>query len=278
MIQELLRASIINLDKPRNINSHQITAEIGRMLKVSIGHAGTLDPAVSGVLPILIGKATRLSQYFLEDKEYEGIMYMHQEIELKKIKEIIKKKFTGKIKQVPPSRAAVKRQEREREIYSFKIGKTKEKKSFHFHIHCQAGTYIRTLIHDLGQELKVGAHMQELRRTRDCILNEKTSITYDKLRTAIEEWKNGNDKKLLKYLLPIEIITKNRPKLIIKNEFLEKAYNGSPIFKHFIKHSKLKLKEGQRIAILSEDKKLVEIAIAVKEKEIIAKPETVLIL
>jgi H/ACA ribonucleoprotein complex subunit 4 len=278
-IQELLKASIINLDKPRNQNSHHIAAAIGRMLKVKIGHAGTLDPAVTGVLPIFIGKATRLSQYFLEDKEYEGIMHVHRETGIKKVKEAIRKKFTGKIRQIPPSRSAVKRQEREKEIYSFNIMRIKGgRKAFSFHVHCQSGTYIRKLIHDLGQELEAGAHMQQLRRMRDGILNEKTSVSFEDLKAAVEEWKSGNEKQLAKYLLPIEIITKKMPKLTIRDEFAEKARNGCPIFNYFLKPFKSKLKEGQRVAILSEEKRLVEIAVAKKDKDIIAVPETVIIL
>ena len=284
-IQELLKASIINLDKPRYTDSHNITSKIGKMLNVKIGHAGTLDPAVTGVLPVFIGKSTRLSQYFLEDKEYEGIMHIHQEIPIKKVREMIKKKFLGKIKQIPPSRSAVKKQEREREIYSFKIKKVKgREKAIYFHVHCQSGTYIRKLVHDLGEELGTGAHMQELRRTRDGILNEKTAVSFEKLEKAIEEYKKGNDKKLKKYLLPIEIIAKNMPKLIIKEQFIIKLQNGSPIFKKFIKSGKLnaKTKAGQRIAILSEEKKLLEIARASsseeREKDILAMPETVIII
>jgi len=283
-IQELLKASIINLDKPRNIDSHIVTVKIKRLLNIErIGHAGTLDPSVTGVLPIFIGKATRLSQYFLEDKEYEGIINTHEDTDLKTIKAMIKKKFMGKIKQIPPSRSAVKIAEREREIYKFEVKKSKTekqyaKKNYEFKVWCQAGTYIRKLIHDLGQELGIGAHMQELRRTRDGILSEKTSVTYDQFLGAIYNWKNGDEKKLAKMLLPIEIIAENMPKLIVKNEFKSRLQNGSPVFKEFIKNTKKKsktVKENQRIAIMSEQGKLVEIAILKPQDNIIAVPETV---
>ena len=284
-VQELLKASIINLDKPRNIDSHIITVKIKRLLGIErIGHAGTLDPSVTGVLPIFIGKATRLSQYFLEDKEYEGVMNTHEDADLKTIKAMIKKKFLGKIKQIPPSRSAVKKAEREREIYKFEMKKSKgiekqyAKKDFTFHVHCQAGTYIRKLIHDLGQELGIGAHMQELRRTRDGILTEKTSITYDQLREAISEYESGSDKKLKSYLLPLEIITKSMPKLVVKNEFLTKIQNGSPIFINFIKKKSKTAREGQRIAVMSENNHLIEIAITRHQDKIVAVPETVFVL
>lgn len=288
-VQDLLKASIINLDKPGDIDSHIITVKIKRLLNIErIGHAGTLDPNVTGVLPIFIGKATRLSQYFLEDKEYEGEMHMHMPMPLKIIKQMIKLKFLGKIKQIPPARSAVKIAEREREIYKFEVKngkKPKDKefknKNFEFKVHCQAGTYIRKLIHDLGQELKVGAHMQELRRTRDGILTDKTAITYDQLREAIIEYQNGNEKILAKYLLPIETITKNMPKLVVKNEFLTKIQNGCPIFINFIKNTKKKskpVKQDQRIAIMSEDNRLIEIAISKPHDNILAVPETVFVL
>lgn len=279
-ISELLKGCIINLDKPKGIDSHQIAVEIKRLLEnfgeeIKIGHGGTLDPPVTGVLPILIGKARKLSIYLLEDKEYEGIMYLHEEVDIKKLKETIKGKFTGKIKQTPPSRAAVKREEREREIYRFTIKEVENNPQiFQFKVHCQSGTYIRTLIDDLGQELGTGAHMQSLRRTRDCMLDEKDSVTFEKLSEAIEKSRKGDSKSLEKYLLPMETIAKNMQKIEIKEEFVSQIRSGSPIFKNFIK-KKLKLEEGQKIAVF-EGKKLMEISKAHSEGDIIAMPETVL--
>jgi len=203
-------------------------------------------------------------------------MFLQAEVENKKLKQTIKDKFTGKIKQTPPSRSAVKKEEREREVYSFTITEVENNPQiFQFKVHCQSGTYIRTLIDDLGQELGIGAHMQSLRRTRDCMLNEKDSVTFEKVSEAIERFRKGNEKPLQKILLPMETIVKDMPKIEINEEFASQIHNGSPIFKKFIKKKAGKMVEGQKVAIFS-DKQLIEIAKAHKEGDIIAMPETVL--
>jgi H/ACA ribonucleoprotein complex subunit 4 len=272
--KELLRCSFINLDKPVGPTSHQISCWIKKILDVEIvGHAGTLDPAVGGVLPILIGKATRLSRYFLQDKEYVGIARLHKNIGLKDLENVIKKEFTGKIKQLPPKKSAVARKIREKQIYFFRILEKKDKNAL-FHVKCEAGTYIRKLIDDLGQKIG-GAHMLELRRIRDGIFNEKNSVTMHQLIDAVRKHKKGSSEELEKILIPVEIIAKNMPKIIVKKEFIAKVYHGSPIFKKIV-GKKDKMKEGDIVAVIC-GKKLIEIARAIFQKEIVAKPETVLI-
>ena len=131
-----------NIDKPRGPTSHDVCMIIRKILNVEkVGHSGTLDPQVTGVLPIAIGKATRLLRYLEHDKEYVGVMHLHEDFPEEKLREAIKK-FVGKITQLPPKRSAVKRAEREREIYSFEILE-KQGKEVLFRVHCQAGTYIR---------------------------------------------------------------------------------------------------------------------------------------
>ncbi len=268
-VDELLRCSIIALDKPSNYDSHQTAALIKKFLGVKkVGHAGTLDPKVTGVLLVLIGKATRLAAYLLHSKkEYVGIMHLCKDVSIKELRSTIEKNFLGKIKQLPPRKAAIKRQEREREIYSFKIIEKKGNNVL-FKVDCEAGTYVRKLIHDLGIALGVKAHMLELRRTKDGIFHEDNCVTlYD----IIDALKNKN---LEKVLLPPEVITRNMQKIVVKDSALSKLYNGSPVFCDFLVKRK-KLKEGY-VAILSSNGKLVEIAKVVREKNIIAKPITVL--
>ena len=124
-----------------------------------------------------------------EDKEYVGIMRLHEEVPLEKIREAIKRKFLGVIKQTPPVKSRVKRQEREREVKRFEILEVDETpqgctpkikdftrgKDFLFIAEVQGGTYIRKLISNLGEELGIGAHMLELRRIRAGIFKEEDS-------------------------------------------------------------------------------------------------------
>src|SRR3989344_1273100 len=121
-IEELINYGIINLNKPSGPTSHQVSDYVQKILNITkSGHCGTLDPGVTGVLPIALGKATRIVQTLLNaGKEYFGLMHLHKKIEDDLIYKTAEE-FVGKIKQLPPIRSAVKRQLRTREIYYLKI-------------------------------------------------------------------------------------------------------------------------------------------------------------
>ena len=120
-VEELFKASFINIDKPSGPTSFDTVDVIKKIIPVSkTSHSGTLDPKVTGVLVVGIGRAARLLRFLPSDKEYVGVMWLHDDFPEDKIREAVKN-FIGKITQLPPKRCAVKRQEREREIYSFDI-------------------------------------------------------------------------------------------------------------------------------------------------------------
>jgi H/ACA ribonucleoprotein complex subunit 4 len=202
-------------------------------------------------------------------------MWLHDDVSENELKNAIKN-FIGKIKQIPPKRSAVKRAEREREVYSFEILE-KEGKKVLFKVHCQAGTYIRKLISDLGDNLKVGAHMLELRRTKAGTFDEKDSITLYQLQEAYDEYQKGNEEKLKEYLQPIYLITKYISAIEIKEDALPRIYNGSPLYSEFMKNKDdiKKLKKEQFIALVC-NKKLVEVSRVTLEGNQIAAAEVVL--
>jgi len=259
----------LNIDKPSGPTSFQVCEAAGKILNQTTGHAGTLDPKVTGVLPIAVGKATKLLMFLPSDKEYVGVMHVNEEIDIKKLREIIKSKFIGKIKQIPPKKSAVKREERERNVYEFKLLE-QDGHDVLFSVRCQAGTYIRKLVHDLGKEIG-GAHMLELRRTKAGMFEEKDSITLFELSDAV---KNNSLK-----LTPIEVLENFIPRIDIKPEFLEKIYNGSPLFSDFLDKKQTekakKLKEGQFISVFCENK-LIEVAKTVSQENRIAVPARVI--
>ena len=121
--EELLEFGIINIDKPSGPTSFDVSEFVGKVLGLrKTSHFGTLDPKVTGVLPIALNRACKLTGFFLgEDKEYVGIMKIHGDVSLEKIKNMIKEKFLGKIKQLPPVKSRVARVIREREVKSFDI-------------------------------------------------------------------------------------------------------------------------------------------------------------
>ena len=164
-VEQLINYGIVNIDKPQGPTSHQVSGYVKKILGISkAGHSGTLDPNVTGVLPVALGRATRIAQALLPaGKEYVALMYLHKPIEEEKIKKAFND-FTGKIRQKPPVKSSVRRIERIREIYYIDILEI-DNQDVLFRIGCQAGTYIRKYIHDLGQKLGCGAHMEGLRRT-----------------------------------------------------------------------------------------------------------------
>jgi len=257
-ISELLEFGIINIDKPSGPTSFNVSDFVRKALGLrKTSHFGTLDPKVTGVLPIALNRACKLTGYFIgEDKEYVGIMRIHKDISLKEIEKMIKKKFLGKIQQIPPVKSRVKRQEREREIMKFKLLE-KQDKDILFHVECQGGTYIRKLIDDLGRELGVGAHMLELRRTRAGIFKEDDFIypsvnLYD-FEKAVKKYKNNDDKLLRKIIIPAETISKLHSVVKIKKDNLKQIFTGKPIHEEdLIKRPKLK--KGEIVCVFCEDK------------------------
>lgn len=275
-IQELIKFSIINIDKPTGPTSFSIDTYIKKALSLTkTSHFGTLDPMVTGVLPIALGRACRLNEYFIHrNKVYVGIMKIHKDdITDDKLKEIIKK-FIGKITQLPPLRSRVKRQERIREIISFEIIERKGREIL-FKTEVQAGTYIRKLIHDMGQDIE-GAHMLELRRTKAGLFEENSKefplvslYDFDK---AIDEYKKGNENLLRNILIPGEVICKLIPVVHVNFKSLKKILTGKPLFKQDVKDN---IPDKDKFALFDKDN-LIGIYRKSNEGDIIARAEFVL--
>lgn len=209
---------ILNINKPKGITSFDVIAKLRKILNLKkIGHAGTLDPIATGVLPIFVGNYTRLIQFMPKTKAYRAFARLGIETttydnegeitqktiskyDFLQIKEILKT-FEGKIQQTPPIYSAIsingkrlyeyarKNQEVEipsREVEIFKIEpiSLEENTDFPllvFDIHCASGVYVRSIIHDLGQKLQSGAMMENLTRTMSANLRMENSINLEDL-------------------------------------------------------------------------------------------------
>ncbi len=257
-VEELLKSSIINLDKPSGPTSHQVADYVQKILKKDkSGHSGTLDPNVTGVQPVAIGSATRITQFLLTaPKEYVGIMHIHKPIDQEKFNQVLST-FIGKIRQTPPLKSAVKRVERTREIYEFEILEQKDQDIL-FRIKCQAGTYIRKICDDFGKALGTGAHMAQLRRTQAGPFEEKDSlVTLNDLQDAYHYYTQENNPKYLNYCLqPIENAVKHLPKCWILDTTLTSVSHGRDIAIPGI--AKLEnFRKGELIAVLTLKGELV---------------------
>jgi H/ACA ribonucleoprotein complex subunit 4 len=260
---ELIQYGIVNIDKPKGPTSHQVSDYVKKILKVSkAGHSGTLDPAVSGVQPIAVGRATRITLFLLTaPKEYIAVMHLHKDISKEDLEKTTSQ-FIGKIRQLPPVRSAVKRQERTREIYELEILEMKGREVL-FRVLCQAGTYIRKLCHDWGQTLGTGAHMAALRRTQAGPFREEDNlVTLNDLKDAFEYYKEGNDKFLRYCLQPIENVLKHIAKCWIFDTTIESVSHGRDVAIPGI--SKLEnFKKGEIVAVMTLKGELVAIGEAV---------------
>ena len=274
-IKELLEFGIINIDKSSGPTSFNVSDFVRKSLGLrKTSHFGTLDPKVTGVLPIALNRACKLTGYFLgEDKEYVGIMRIHKDVSLEKIREKIKEKFLGKIIQMPPLKSRVKRQNREREIYKFELLE-RDKLDILFKVKCQCGTYIRKLCDDLGKELGIGAHMLELRRISAGIFNEDSIVNLYDFEKAVNEYKKGNENLLRKIIIPGEIVSEVYNVVKIKNENLEQIFTGKPIHRKDLIEDK-GWKTNSVVCVFCEDT-FVGMYKIFRGKEIFAKPEFVM--
>ncbi len=230
-IEEHLSKGIINLDKPSGPTSHEIDSWVKRILKSNkTGHGGTLDPRVTGVLPIGIDTATRSIQLLLEaPKEYVCLMHLHQDVGEAKMVKILDE-FTGKIFQTPPLRSAVKRELRVRNIYYVNILEIDGPDAL-FRIGCEAGTYIRKYCHDIGEALGCGGHMAELRRTRVGDFKEDETLkTLQDLNDAYHYWKEDDDEEPLREcVLPMERAASHLKKVVVRDSAVDALCHGADL-------------------------------------------------
>jgi len=256
----MLKKGIVFVDKPAGITSFELVEKVKTILGVKkAGHSGTLDMGVTGVMLVALNESTKAMPVLVGlDKEYEGVMQVHGDIGDSELKDVCKS-FVGKITQIPPRKSAVKREPREREIYSFEILKI-ESRNVHFRVSCQSGTYIRKLCSDIGEKLGCGAHMAKLRRTKlgpfpidECV--------------RLEKMKPEHVKSLEEVLDRIGI-----RKIAVKNEFLEKIMNGMPLEEEWIEKSDKDIKKGEIIGLYGEND---IIALATYKERKVAKIERV---
>ncbi len=255
---------VINVYKEKGYTSHDVVALVRKMLnkKIKVGHTGTLDPDAEGVLPICIGRTTKLSNRIMSDnKEYVATFQLGIKTDTLDISgEILEKKedfdftydekvaaiesFVGTYEQIPPMYSAIKvdgkklyelaregkeieRKSRTVNIYGIDILKM-EKDLIKMKVRCSKGTYIRTLCSDIGDKLGVGATMTELIRTESGVFNIENSI-------KLKYLKNLNDnKKISSVILTVKDILQDYQKMIVSKKANKYLYNGNKINKSFV--------------------------------------------
>jgi len=276
---------IINVYKEKSYTSHDVVAIMRRIAGTKkVGHTGTLDPDATGVLPVCIGRATKLAEYLAsEDKTYIaevilGIetntgdisgeitatqMVKFDEDAIEQAVQSFHFNERGEYMQIPPMYSAIKiggkklyelarkgetidRPARPVIIHDIKVLRFEpEKNAFTIEVKCSKGTYIRSLATDIGQMLGCGATMSELVRTKSGMFSIDSAIKLEELKQASE------DEKLAKFILPVDELLPY-PKIYISDEALKRALNGNPLPLSTI--GEMDNSEGQKFWIYSDDK------------------------
>lgn len=241
---------ILNINKPTGITSFDVVRKIKTVAKTGkVGHTGTLDPEASGVLPICIGRATKLVDFIMNDYKiykvelrlgiktdtYDREGKILSEIEVSLSKEEIEaaiKSFIGEIEQVPPMYSALKvngqrlytlarqgieieRKARKINIYDIEIIDIQSPKAI-FNVKCSKGTYIRSLCYDIGEKLNCGGAMWNLERIQTGCFNIRDSVKLEQL----------NSENILDYLMPMDKALEDFPEVYLEEKYEKLAFNG----------------------------------------------------
>lgn len=288
----LLDNGIILLDKPSGPTSHELVAWTKRILGITkAGHSGTLDPGTTGLLPIGLGDATKaLSILLLGPKEYYAIARIHQQKDLDLIDSVLRQ-FTGEIYQRPPQRSSVKRSTRVRQIYELQRLESVNNILL-LRVLCEAGTYIRKLVYDIGEVLGTGATMFELRRTRVSVFTESLDnlARLHDLVDAVETYKETKkEEKIRSIIRPIEVALEGVLSVAVKDSTVDALCHGAQAAIPGIVAIDKNIRKGNLVAIYSLKGEIVALGeanmnseeisendkgIAFNIKRLIMKPDT----
>lgn len=253
-IQELMETGIIIIDKPPGPTSHEVTSWVAKILHVrKSGHAGTLDPEVTGVLPVALNRATKMLQYITKQrKTYVGILKFKDNVCNNEIEKIFNL-FIGEIIQLPPVKSAVKRVPRKRNIYTLKLLENDGKRVL-FSTEVEAGTYIRAIARDINIMLGQ-CKLEELRRVS--IGNINAPVKLQDVVDAYWLWQTKHDATILrKYIRPvIEYI--ELPKVIVNNNTVSQLSHGAPLFAPGIVSCEKKVKANQCVVLYTQDNRFI---------------------
>ena len=228
-VDERLDFGVVNLDKPAGPSAHQVSAWARDAAGVDrAAHAGTLDPKVTGCLPILLGDATRLAQVFLEGtKEYVAVLELHGPAPADL--DAVVSTFEGEIFQKPPRKSAVTRRLRSRTIHELDVLEVRDRQAL-LRIRCESGTYVRKLCHDLGLAAGTGAHMGDLRRTATDPFDDTDLVSTADLTDALAFAADGDEAPLRAAVAPAERALTHLPHLTVAASAADQIAEGAPVY------------------------------------------------
>ncbi len=281
----LARDGILIINKPSGLTSHDVVNHVRRVTKIrQVGHAGTLDPMATGVLVVCVGQATRISEYLIgHDKAYRATICLGIEtstydatgeivatqvvnVDRARVERALAQ-FSGEIQQVPPMYSALKRDgqklyelarqgiEIERParpviVHSIKLRKYEAPAAI-IDVQCSAGTYIRSIAHDLGAALGTGGHLSELQRVAAGPFTIDQAITLEAFTAAAQagSWQM--------HLRPMDEALQDWPQVVLAESDRVRALHGAPIFSLGLSGTRCRAHDarGNLIALLVFDQK-----------------------
>ena len=276
---------IVNIYKEKGYTSHDVVAVLRKVVgQKKIGHTGTLDPDATGVLPVCLGRATKVCELLTDhDKTYEALLLLGKTTDTQDISgEVLEEKdpgnlaeeevrsciesFIGEYDQIPPMYSALK--VNGKKLYELaREGKTVERKSRKVQIHgirilemnlphvcmevdCSKGTYIRTLCHDIGEKLQVGGCMEELERTKVGRFLKEDAVTLDEVRQKMEQ---GEGAELF---TPLDQIFGELPAVTVTDAKAWMSYNGNDLPERFLLE-KEEWTDGQEVRVYDSRKNFI---------------------
>ena len=270
-LEQLLKSSVVVINKQAGPSSHQVSAWLRDLLGVKhAGHGGTLDPNVTGVLPISIGKASKVVRVMQEStKEYICLMKHRNKVDFVTISNSLEK-FVGPIYQIPPLQAAVKRELRIRRIYEMEIIEHHLDSTL-FRVECEGGTYIRNLCEDVGSAIGSGAFMEQLIRTKSGPFTIEDSVSLIELSDMYKKWKElGNSSILSNIFSPLESMLVDLPKIEIKDSAVDALCHGADLGCPGVVSVSKSMMRGQLISITTMKGEAVALARATVDSSEIA--------
>jgi len=261
--EDLLHNGIVVIDKTRGPTSHEVVSWLKKILGLDkAGHSGTLDPRVTGLLPIALDDGTKIVKNLLDTgKEYVCLMRLHADVDIEALKKTILL-FEGPILQRPPVKSAVKRQIRTRNVYSIEILDIEDRFVL-MRVDCESGTYIRKLVYDIGMVLGCGANMAELRRTRVGSFYEENMTTLQELSDALQLYRENNDETAFrKIVFPIERAVEHLPRVVLRDSAIDAVCHGANVAIPGVIGIDRTVKRKRKVALFSQKGELVAIGIS----------------
>lgn len=250
---------MVVVDKPSGPTSHEVASWVREILDVDkAAHTGTLDPAVTGCLPVLLGNAARVSGVLAgADKEYVFVLELHDHVSTARVESLLEE-FTGEILQRPPQVGSARRDLRRRRIHELEMLERDGDRVL-CRVTCESGTYIRKLCHDLGLAAGVGGHMAELRRVRSGEFQVDDAVYLQTLADAVAadaEPVEGSP-ALDDVLVPIEEALDHLPRVTVHDAVEDSVSEGSPVYAAGVVSVADEADEGDIVAVYTEGGRVI---------------------